>query len=83
MTSNELQLIMAALDSHREEVRRDLEEMKKYVKCEVGKHTDLVKSHEKRFNDMDAIGRAAAKIITLGGAILGGLWAIITFAWRH
>ena len=83
MTDPELQLIMATLENHREDVRRDLDEMKQYVKCEVGKHAGLVNAHELRFTKMDAVGRAAAKVLTFGSMIAGGLWAIITFAWGH
>lgn len=74
---------MAALENHREDVRRDLFEMKTFVKCEVGKHADLVIEHERRFVRVDAIKQAAAKAFSYASMILAGLWAIITFSWGN
>lgn len=83
MTSPELQLIMAALENHREDVRNDLSEMKDYVRCEVGKHAALVNEHERRFVQWDAVKAASARAATYISMILAGLWAIITFSWSE
>lgn len=81
MTDRELQLIMAAFENHREDVRAELSQQREFVKCEVGKYADLVKGHQKRFEAFDTVAHVAGRVTGWGSAIIAAVWAVFTFKW--
>ena len=81
MTDRELQLIMAAFENHREDVKTELSSQREFVKCEVGKYADLVRGHQRRFEAFDTILHVTGKVMGWGGALIAAVWAVFTFKW--
>ena len=75
MTDRELQLIMAAFENHRQDVRADLGEIKESIKSQAV----VVQAHEHRFAVIDTTDRIRKRIGAALIAIASAIWAVFTY----